>query len=204
MQGSCRPGHLSGQGDFYAETTPYCSFDIRYALKAIAAQCTQRVHIDRASHHNTHYVESRGTDVIFRYMPAFSHPNKGQVVQVEGALVKLDRCVLCKPHPHRAEVVPHLTAQPHPHRAEVVPHLTAQPHPHMEATPINTIASPALSIATLNPSPKPAPTLVPIPTATPSYAIRAGVAAVTRRKLQEQQRREKRAAAELSITMKLA
>ncbi|GFH23650.1 hypothetical protein HaLaN_21294 [Haematococcus lacustris] len=71
------------------------------------------------------------------------------------------------------------------------------------ATPINTTASPLLSAATLDPSPNPAPTLVPIPTATPSYATRAGAATVTR-KLQEQQRREKRAAAELSITMKLA
>ncbi|KAJ9518272.1 hypothetical protein QJQ45_010242 [Haematococcus lacustris] len=71
------------------------------------------------------------------------------------------------------------------------------------ATPINTTASPLLSAATIDPSPNPAPTLVPIPTATPSYATRAGAATVTR-KLQEQQRREKRAAAELSITMKLA
>ncbi|KAJ9514295.1 hypothetical protein QJQ45_012319 [Haematococcus lacustris] len=71
------------------------------------------------------------------------------------------------------------------------------------ATPINTTASPLLSAATQPNSPNPAPTLVPIPTATPSYATRAGAATVTR-KLQEQQRREKRAAAELSIPMKLA
>ncbi|KAJ9524004.1 hypothetical protein QJQ45_022351, partial [Haematococcus lacustris] len=29
-------------------------------------------------------------------MPTFPHPYKGQDVQVEGALVKLDRCVICK------------------------------------------------------------------------------------------------------------
>ncbi|KAL6764262.1 hypothetical protein V8C86DRAFT_2478524 [Haematococcus lacustris] len=63
--------------------------------------------------------------------------------------------------------------------------------------------APPKRAATLDPSPNPAPTLVPIPTATPSYATRAGAATMTR-KLQEQQRREKRAAAELSITMKLA
>ncbi|GFH12513.1 hypothetical protein HaLaN_08218, partial [Haematococcus lacustris] len=31
-----------------------------------------------------------------RYMPSFAHPNNGQDVQLEGALVKLDRCLLCK------------------------------------------------------------------------------------------------------------
>ncbi|GFH22292.1 hypothetical protein HaLaN_19739 [Haematococcus lacustris] len=31
-----------------------------------------------------------------RDMPSFPHPYKGQDVQVEGALVKLDRCVICK------------------------------------------------------------------------------------------------------------
>ncbi|KAJ9523549.1 hypothetical protein QJQ45_007170 [Haematococcus lacustris] len=71
------------------------------------------------------------------------------------------------------------------------------------ATPINTAASPSLSAATNGADiPSPHPTPAPAHTSTPtSSAITAGAQAVNRRKLQEQHRRQKRAAAELSITM---
>ncbi|KAJ9518216.1 hypothetical protein QJQ45_010123 [Haematococcus lacustris] len=74
------------------------------------------------------------------------------------------------------------------------------------ATPINTAASPSLSAATNGADiPSPHPTPAPAHTSTPtSSAITAGAQAVNRRKLQEQHRRQKRAAAELSITMRFA
>ncbi|KAJ9523440.1 hypothetical protein QJQ45_005336 [Haematococcus lacustris] len=73
------------------------------------------------------------------------------------------------------------------------------------APPINTAASPSLSAATNSadiPSPHPTPATATATISTPtSSAITAGAQAVNRRKLQEQHRRQKRAAAELSITM---
>ncbi|KAJ9526386.1 hypothetical protein QJQ45_009854 [Haematococcus lacustris] len=76
------------------------------------------------------------------------------------------------------------------------------------ATPISTAASPSLLAATNSadiPSPHPTPAPAPATISTPtSFAITAGAQAGNRRKLQEQHRRQKRAAAELSITMRAA
>ncbi|KAJ9510914.1 hypothetical protein QJQ45_027859 [Haematococcus lacustris] len=196
MQGCCKPEPRSSQGDIWAETPTYCSFWHKYT--SLTGHLTPRIEEHLARVYRPVPITNAGCETAMKPLSS-SRVDRMGAAQV-AAHVKAHTEPL---HTWYQYITEDSLAANRAAKRRRVAHAKA-PSCLLLANPINTIASPALSIATLNPSPNPAPTLVPIPTATPSYAIRAGVAAVTRRKLQEQQRREKRAAAELSITMKLA